>query len=278
MPGRLGKITASVLLSLVCGAALADPQAVDEAQPSAITAFVSNITRWDGERIARWRIPVCPSVSGATAEQAGFIRSRVLEVAAAAHAPASGDKQCEANLFIFLTEQPEQLWTAWRDRYPKMFARESRQSIKRIVDVTRPVVTWQNAALNATGMPSSALGADRLPEYRLSDSRFRSSVSEDFLSVIVVVNASATGQATFGQLADYIAMVSLARVDLRLDPNSDLADAPTILKVFARDFAGAPKKLTNWDAAFLKGLYQGSDPLMRKRAEIVSTMRAELAR
>jgi hypothetical protein len=277
MMHRLGRITGSILLSLLCGSANADPQAANEAQHSAINAFVSSLTRWDGQSITRWRVPVCPSVSGATPEQAEFIRSRVLEVAAAANAPASGDKQCEGNLLIFLTEQPGQLWASWRDRYPKMFSRESQQKVKRIVDVTRPVATWQNAALNATGMPSVQRGADRPPEYRLSDSRIRSSVSEDFLSVIVVVNTSATGAATFGQLADYIAMVSLARVDPRLDPNSDFAGAPTILKVFARDFASAPKKLTNWDEAFLKGLYKGSDPLMRKRAEIEKSMRDELA-
>jgi len=278
MQRPLERTTAVLLLSLLCGsAAIADPQTANETQADAITTFVTNITRWDGEMIARWRIPVCPSVAGASAEQADFIRSRILEVAAAVHAPASGDKQCAGNLLIFLTEHPDQLWTAWRDRYPKMFARESRQSIKRIVDVTRPVVTWQNAALNATGMPSSARGADHAPEYRLSDSRFRSSVSEDFLSVIVVVNTSATGSATFGQLADYIAMVSLARVDPRIDADNDLAGAPTILKVFAKDFANAPRRVTNWDEAFLKGLYRGSDPLTRKRAEIVRTMRDELA-
>ena len=271
------RITAAALLSLLFGSALADPQAANEVQADAINAFVSSITRWDGEMIARWRIPVCPSVAGATAEQGDFIRSRILELATAVHAPASVDKQCEGNLLIFLTEHPDQLWAAWRDRYPKMFGRESRQNIKRIVDPTRPVVTWQNAALNATGMPSSARGADHAPEYRLSDSRFRSSVSEDFLSVIVVVNTSATGQATFGQLADYIAMVSLARVDPRIQPEVDLAGAPTILQVFGKDFANAPKKLTNWDQAFLKGLYNGSDPLTRKRAEIVRTMRDELA-
>jgi len=47
--------------------------------------------------------------------------------------------------------------------------------------------------------------------------------------------------------------------------------------VFGKDFANAPRKLTNWDEAFLKGLYRGSDPLTRKRAEIVRTMRDALA-
>lgn len=276
MKRQLGRITASLVLVLLWSSATAEPPAAGEAQRKAITTFVSNLTRWDGDSIARWRVPVCPTVSGATPEQGEYVRARVLEVAHAVSAPANGDKQCEGNLLIVLTEHPDQFWTSWRARYPKMFARESRQNLQRILDLTRPVVTWQNATLNASGPPAVSRGSDQPPEYRLSDSRFRSSVSQDISSVIVVVNTSATGGATFGQLADYIAMVSLARVDPRIDPNSDFAGAPTILKVFARDFASAPKKLTNWDEAFLRGLYKGSDPLVHKRAEIVRTMQEEL--
>lgn len=282
MKSPLGRTTASVLLSLLCGSAIAEPQPANEPQLSAISAFVAGITRWDGERIARWRVPVCPSVSGATAEQGEFIRSRVLELAAAVHAPASGDRQCEANLIIALTEQPAQLWTSWREQYPRMFARESPQNVKRIVESRRPVVSWQNAVLSSARNAAGTAPIDRrtspIPEYRLSDSRFRSSVSEDIASAIVVVDTSATGGVTFGQLADYIALVSLARVDPRLDPNGDFAGAPTILQVFGKDAARAPKKLTNWDEAFLKGLYRGNEPLMRKRAEIVRVMREELSR
>ena len=117
------------------GTALAGPQVADpkhtidtvevtaqrEKLRQAIVAFVSNITRWDGENVARWRRPVCPSVAGATPEQAEFIRSRVLEVAAAVGAPFSDDKKCDANLFVILTGQPDQMWAAWRERHPKMF-------------------------------------------------------------------------------------------------------------------------------------------------------------
>jgi hypothetical protein len=216
------------------------------------------------------------SVVGVSAEQAEYVRARILEVAAAVRAPAASDKQCQGNLLVVLTEHPDQIWTAWRTRCPKMFSRESRQSIERIVDVTRPVSTLQNATGEAVGRPS----VDREETgqaHRMSDSRFRKGSAEDIYSVLVVVNTSATGTATFGQLADYIAMVSLARVDPRLDPGADLADAPTILKVFAKDASAAPKQLTKWDQGFLKGLYQGGDALTRKRTDIAKTIRDEIA-
>jgi hypothetical protein len=56
-----------------------------------------------------------------------------------------------------------------------------------------------------------------------------------------------------------------------------MADAPTILKVFAKDSSAAPKQLTKWDQGFLKGLYQGGDALTRKRADIAKSIRDEVA-
>jgi hypothetical protein len=287
----MGKLAAAVGLSWVLGTAVAGPQAVDPKQTidtvevtaqreklrQAIVAFVSNVTRWDGENVARWRMPVCPAVLGATPEQGEFIRARLLEAAAAAGAPFSDDKKCEANLLVILTDQPEQMWATWRERHPKMFSSESPENIKRIVEAKRPVVTWQNATLNnSDGTPPNRIANHR--EWRLVDSHIRSSVSEDVFSAVVVVNTSATGTATFGQLADYVAMVSLARIDPRLDPDTDLAGTSTILRLFGQSSEGVPAKLTNWDQAFLKGLYRSRDAvLLRHRNDIALSMRDELA-
>jgi hypothetical protein len=86
------------------------------------------------------------------------------------------------------------------------------------------------------------------------------------------------GTATFGQLADYIAMASLARIDPRLDPDADLAGTSSILRLFGQSSEGVPSKLTNWDQAFLKGLYRSRDAvLLRQRNDIALSMRDELA-
>lgn len=291
-PSR-GRFATLVGLSWVLGTVAAGLQAAEPEQTidtvevtaqreklrQAIVAFVSNITRWDGENVARWRRPVCPSVAGVTAEQGEFIRARILEVAASAGAPFSDDRKCDANLLVILTDQPQQMWSAWRERHPKMFSRESPENIKRIADADRPVVTWQNADLNnADGTPPIRKGATSALEHRLIDSHIRGSVAEDIVSAIVVVNTSATGTATFGQLADYIAMASLARIDPRLDPDADLAGTSTILRLFGQGAAGVPPKLTSWDQAFLKGLYRSRDAvLLRQRNDIALSMRDELA-
>jgi hypothetical protein len=94
-------------------------------------------------------------------------------------------------------------------------------------------------------------------------------VTEDFTSVVVVVNDAKTGQATFGQLADYIAMVALTRVDL----TADFAGADSILRLFATSGSGAPpSRLTQWDQSFLKALYDVDISHQRPRKLISTTM------
>jgi hypothetical protein len=68
----------------------------------------------------------------------------------------------------------------------------------------------------------------------------------------VVINDAETGKATFGQLADYVGMVALARVDL----SADFAGVDSILRLFATSdpTTAAPARLTQWDQSFLKTL------------------------
>ena len=281
MTSNSGKLGLSMLLSFMLSAAVAGPKASQsditietvqvtatrEQLREAIVTFVSNLTRRDGESVARWRAPICPSVSGATPEQGEFMRSRILEIAGSVRAPVGRNKKCQPNLLVILTAQPAPLWESWRTRSPGMFFEQSQVEIARALETPRPVSAWQNAmVINADGTQ----GADF---NRLVDSHIKASVAEDISSVILIVDTTATGGATFGQLADYIAMISLARIDL----DADFGDAGSILRVFAKNAQGAPKRLTNWDHAFLKALYQPDRALLRPRTDIMLTMREELA-
>jgi len=169
--------------------------------------------------------------------------------------PAGVGEQCQGGAAVVgvgLTAQPAPLWESWRTRSPGMFFEQSQVEIARALETPRPVSAWQNAmVINADGTQ----GADF---NRLVDSHIKASVSEDISSVILMVDTTATGGATFGQLADYIAMISLARIDL----DADFGDAGSILRVFAKNAQGAPKRLTNWDHAFLKALYQPDRALL----------------
>jgi hypothetical protein len=88
----------------------------------------------------------------------------------------------------------------------------------------------------------------------------------------VIVDTSATGKATFGQLADYIAMISLAHVD----SEAELGTAPTILQLFAASGQEPPRKLTEWDQAFLKALYETEDPLLNEKTALATRMAQDL--
>src|ERR1044071_5985137 len=57
----------------------------------AAQAFVASITRRDGDDVARWRIPICSVVSGATPELNEFVRLRILAVAKTAGAATTAD-------------------------------------------------------------------------------------------------------------------------------------------------------------------------------------------
>jgi hypothetical protein len=237
-----------------------------EAMRKAITSFVSNVTRFDGENVARWRFPICPSVSGVASEHGKFMRARIVEIAQGAGAPiARNQEKCSANLFVILTPQPEQLWATFKKNNPKIFVSLQPQRVDRALS-TRPVQAVQNVVLNnADGTaPFDA------SSYRLKDSKIHTTVSEDFTSVLVVVNDAETGPVTFGQLADYVAMTTLARVDL----GADFAGADSILRLFAKSdsVTPPPSRLTDWDRSFLKTLYGADQPLQRERTVISTTM------
>ena len=73
-------------------------------------------------------------------------------------------------------------------------------------------------------------------------------------SVIVVVDLRRTEGMELGPLTDYVAMMSLAQIR----QNSDLGDAPTILRLFDETDSAGAQGLSPWDQAFLKSLY-GTD-------------------
>jgi hypothetical protein len=241
-----------------------------EALRKAIHSFVANVTRFDGEHVARWRFPICPSVTGVAAEHSEFMRARILEIAKAVDAPVSRNLQkCDPNLIVILTPQPDQLWSTWKDRNPKLFTELQPQRVDRALS-TQPVQTLQNVVINNA---DGTKPYDRF-NYRLKDSHIETSVTEDFNSVVVVVNDSATGGATFGQLADYVGMVSLARIDL----SADFSSAPSILRLFtAPESMAPPSRLTDWDKAFLKALYEADTSYVRLRTLITTNMVQDIA-
>jgi hypothetical protein len=262
-----------------------------EAMRREIQTFVHKVTRLEGEFVGRWGEFVCPMVVGVSDAQAQFIQHRLIEVQNTVRKKQpKADAECDPNLFIIVSDEVDQVVASWKERDPGMFRWKSREGVSRSVG-TGPVRTWHNAILaTSDGAPASSAAA--LPQVagnarvstgsRLNisapscptSSRIAAGCWEHINAVVVLVDARAMGKVTLTQLADFISVVSLSQIDL----SADLGHVDSILRLFAHPRPEVPPAgLTEWDYAFLKGIYRASYSPMNQQRDIAARMVRELA-
>jgi hypothetical protein len=232
-----------------------------------VNAFLSSVLVHHSDwALARWDQAVCPLIAGLSRDEGEFMLARLSAVVRAAGAPLAPEK-CSVNFFVVLTPEPAVLLMKWRRRDPRLFDNTYGEAkVKRFINTPRPIRVWYNAAF--VGSDGTTFYADSLPgttaagiggmgqeTYPINRSARGSRLLYDDVpaisSVIVIVDSNRVKGLQFGQLADYIAMIGLAEVNL----DKNLGDAPTILHLFAAAAAAQQASLTPWDRAFLKALY-----------------------
>jgi hypothetical protein len=291
-------LLSSLTVALVCITAHAanDPlETVDvvgsrEQLREKIHNFVSGVTRLDGELISRWNkdTPICPMVAADNAAVGEFIRKRLLDIAAQVPIRAETDPKCRANLFVIVSAKTPEYAARWEgagnwekeddgNSRPGRARWQPRPGATRSVE-SLPVRTWHNMSIGqADGMPmlstSLAPGVRETLKARDLGSRIVSNVSENLNGVVVLVDTKAAAGVTVTQLADYVAMISFAKPDLE----ADLGNTESILQLFALEPAKRPAGLTEWDQAFLRGLYRINFTPKQQRTAIATKMVSELA-
>jgi hypothetical protein len=250
-----------------------------------ITTFVHKVTRLEGEFVGRWGGFVCPMVVGVSDAQAQFVQRRIIEVQNTVRTKKPNpNKECDPNLFVIITDEAEQVLADWKERDPGMFRWKSREGVSRSAG-TGPVRTWHNAIL--TGSDGEAINqVSALSQVSTSSpididvatcplkGRVEAGCWEHISAVVVLVDARATGKVTLAQLADYISVLSLSQIDL----SADLGGVDSILRLFAQPRPEVlPMGLTEWDYAFLNGLYRASYSPMNQQRDIAARMVRELA-
>jgi len=242
----------------------------------AIRAFVGDIAAAPSatDQLARWDHHICPGLFGLNnREQAQFIIDRI---ALRAHEIGleTGGPGCHADIAIFVTPDA--------NRFTREFVREfglfvgsDQPTNSATLDQTAlsefehndlPVRWWHVSVMRSSqgfsvhtpenaGLLFSPVGAAaaRVPRVEVTASRLSRSVREDFDRVVIVINAQEVAGVRLDALSDYVAMIALAQ----LEPNADTSGVPTILNLF-RAGAAAPSALTDWDRAYLAGLYQAT--------------------
>ena len=243
----------------------------------AVQAFVSGLSApSNGEdQLTRWNHRVCPGVVGLRAQQAQAVADRVairaLEVGLEVDGPG-----CTANVLILVTSDATSV--------ARMLANENRAlmgyyggdantrgraALDDFVQTSRPVRWWHVSQTHTSdGMSIGSSGNAGEPAMVTLPSDAASHINrgtQQFLArAVVIVDAQRVGAVPVGLLGDYVAMVALAQ----LDPDGQTAEFPTILNLFADRAAGrtAATGLTDWDRAYLAGLYSGPPDQRRRLA------------
>jgi hypothetical protein len=273
-------VVAAAVLSMLSVAAIAeDPQVpIDTVTVEArreqlkrqISTFVSEIALQSRtESLARWQLPICPLVAGLTFEQGKMMFERISQVATAAGVPL-GPPDCNPNLLVVRTPEPEKMLRQWWRNMPKLLNSDrGTAAIEHTIRTPAPVRVFYNAcsvppalaktfgrrvlASCNTGMPGSRLTWDAV---------------RVLYSVIVIVDKQKTEGVNLGALTDYIAMVSLAH----LRRNPELGTAPTILRLFDDTATARPEQMSAWDQAFLASLYKTDAGSVAQLSEIKRQM------
>jgi hypothetical protein len=241
-------------------------------------------------QIGRWRMEVCPGVSGLQPAARAFVSRRVTEVARSVGAPTrdagKGGKGCSANVMIVFTSEPQQLLDHVAKAYPALLgsARSPGDSVSRHaiqswyvtgtkVDGWNPIATGSLAPMITAlqmgvdaSTPGGAVASDGArvdPAYGAGFTGFGRSGSyvtkgfaSELLQVFVVVDTGKVAGNSLSSISDYIAMLALTRMD-SLDGCNTLLSIIDLLSSGCGD-RQKPQTLTDADTAYLKALYSSN--------------------
>ena len=226
------------------------------------------------ESLARWNVPVCVATAGLTAAEADFVKKRIAQIATDADVPLGGPA-CGPNFAVIVTPEPEELLKEWWSEEHRLFNRDRGVGgVNRFIQSDQPVRVWHNACNAPPGIPAHAFSTSEHCGVGVTGSRLTWGAVRAIYTAIVVVDLDQIEGLTFGQVADYVAMVGLAQIR----PNPELGDISTILGLFATNGADRSKGLTAWDQSFLKAVYATTDGSTTEISLIKVRMSEELAR
>lgn len=258
-----------------------------------IRNFVDQVAEPNRRRgLARWDDAICVGVSNLQADAAQYLADRISTVAEDLGL-RPGAPGCTPNILVIATDDAEALARTLVSERRRAFRMggagmdRGGDALEDFVETDRPVRWWQMAMpvdsetgqrmVRLAGDCTGALcagGNDSVlafaPQYNVfASSRLRTQIVDNLIRAVVIVDVDQVQDVSILQLADYIAMVSLAQID----PDADTSGYASILNVF--DDPAGSTSLTSWDQAFLGGLYaaeRNAAAQIARRSEIVDAI------
>lgn len=246
-------------------------------------------------QFARWQGPICASVRGIPDPAvAAIVQTRIRAVVVDVGL-AMGKPGCKPNLTVAFTDDARGLVGLVRSKKrsalprfdPVMFAQlDSRSLPVRWWHLLAPAGPGGGAATVDAGALASAssnamplgnvlpAGPDAIGTNSWNGSLVDTNLAIWAKAGVAVVDVNLAAGVSLEALADYVALVMLA--PMRLPP-----DAPGVPSVLALFDGGdvRPAGLSQWDRAFLKGLYsvQMNRTAQRQRQQLINAMAKQLA-
>lgn len=247
---------------------LGDVDVTGASLDSLIRSFVNEVAAPNRRHgIARWDDRICIGVANLRAEPAQYLIDRVSTVAEDLGVIPAGPG-CDPNLIIIASDAPDALARELvQDRHRAFRMGGSGMdrggdALEDFVNSEAPVRWWQvsmpadsETGQRATRIPGECRDActdtqDYAPlVFTSAASRLSTQIVDYIFRTVVIVDIDQIGEVSGQQLADYLAMVSLAQID----PAADTSRYASILNVFERPDTASG--LTDWDQAYLRGLY-----------------------
>lgn len=258
---------------------LGDIDVVGRTLDSMINTFVNEVAAPNRHRgIARWDNAICIGVANLRAETAQYILDRVSMIAEDVGL-TPGRPGCAPTVIIIATDDPDGLAESLvRDRRRALRLGgtgmdRGGSALRAFAASDRPVRWWQvsmpidsETGDQAVRLPGECKNAcisplDFAPVISVfAASRLSTQIVDNLIRTVVILDVDQVSLVSGQQLADYVAMVTLAQID----PEADTSRYASVLNIF--EAPESASGLTNWDQAYLNGLYDAE----RTRANLRS--------
>jgi hypothetical protein len=235
------------------------------------------------EQYPRFHDAICVKVQGLPEEFDAFIAKRLIEVAAQVRAPVAKAADCTPNVNVIFSAKPQAQLSDIAKRRDILIGYQFLPQFQRMSKFTHPIeARYVTRTVGEHG--ESQLDTwdpdrydpmlDKAPPQGRAGSRLGNQMSAEIVHSLIVADANKVAGEKIETVADYVAVLALARWQGLERCNRSVA---TILNRMADgcDRDGAPEAATPADLALLTGLYsvetRESGP--QQRATIASAIR-----
>lgn len=212
---------------------------------------------------ARWERRVCIGLEDVREDAAALILDRIYDVARELGL-RSGAPGCAPRIVIFFVDDGPALASGMVRQAPSMFrpfggeagVTRGLHALEEFASSDAAVRWWHiSMPVDRAGSPAIELPGALNPGPPVvagANSFITNSVRDELWAAYVIVDTSKLEGVAWGQLADYLAMVSLAQID----PNARPGGYETILNLFHGSPSATAPGLTDWDMSYLRALYR----------------------